>query len=638
MIGTRFPIRRMATTVLTAGLLVAAVAGCGVTAGHRTSPAASTAWARTLSRIKPDGTVDTATALAAFSLAIGPVPGAQPLPGPAQTIPSGTLAAQWVLGHWGQLTPGQQDAVLTDLGVPKPDTRNSSKPEIPCLTADTAGAAPYRAQLAGIENDIAAHMGNGPFSPDVYIGVNNVQLAGADAGMYTIGCHGDRPGCTIHINPLVAKGSFPAGDVHDFLIHELLHCYLFLQVGDAYLTMPSWYVEGVPSWGMNVLGSGSNTESSFWRDYLDTPDTPVFARSYDALGFFAHLAETGHDVWHEIVPAGKAIRGGGSAAGWRAFAPGTAFLDSWGSGYAQGRYPGTAWRTGGPNLPSYQGPVTQAEVGNGQTFTVRSAGAATAISHLDLDAQVVLVTGTGNGRFSLDDGSDATLAEAAGAVYSTGSPDACPAGTNGGSATLTHISSGSHYIAVSGGLNAGQVSIQGLSLAAYCARPPARPCLVGTWTATEFQATTRVLTERGGAGVVMRITAAGAMSVDFGPMKPIALTGSLHAGLIFDGKISGQIVLPADGRPGAASDWRQAPGTKADYRDLVATVQVTSPIDYTFGPVSVADLARQLGSNSSAVDTEPLSTGTWTCSGDRLVVRALATVPSNGSWSWTRTG
>jgi hypothetical protein len=248
------------------------------------------------------------------------------------------------------------------------------------------------------------------------------------------------------------------------------------------------------------------------------------------------------------------------------------------------------------------------------------------------------VTGTGNGRFSLDDGSDATLAEAAGAVYSTGSPDACPAGTNGASTTLTHISSGSHYIAVTGGLNAGQVSIQGLSLAAYCARPPARPCLVGTWTATGFQAATRVLTERGGAGVVMRITAAGAMSVDFGPMKPIALTGSLHAGLIFDGKISGQIVLPADGRPGAASDWRQAPGTKADYRDLVATVQVTSPIDYTFGPVSVADLARQLGSNSSAVDTEPLSTGTWTCSGDRLVVRALATVPSNGSWSWTRTG
>jgi hypothetical protein len=653
MICARLLIRRVAAATLTAGLLAAAMAGCASSATSRPahssgSTVPATAWAKTLSRIGPDGKVDTATALAAFSLAVGPVPGAQALPGEAQTIPSGTLAVQWVLGHWGQLTAGQQHAVLTDLGVTTTaalDRAPAPRPEIPCLTADTGAAAAYRAQLPGIESAIVARMGDGPFSPEVHLSVNNVQTAGAKTGMYTYGCNGAQQatgtvtGCTIHINPIVSGGAYPASDVQDFLTHEMLHCYLLLRLGAAYYSMPSWYVEGVPSWGMTVLGHGNGTESSFWLEYLNTPATSVFVRSYDAIGFFAHLAETGSNVWHKIVPAGQAIIGGGSTAGWRAFAPGTAFLDSWGPGYAQGRYPGQAWRTGGPNLPSYQGPIDQAQVGNGQTLTVRSVAAGTAIRHLDLDAQVVLVTSTGSGRFSLDDGSDVTLVQAAGAAYSTGSPGtACPAGTSGAATTLTPISSGSHYIAVTGGLSAGEVTVQGLSLATFCARQPARPCLVGTWTSTDFQAATSALTERGGAGVVMRITSAGSMSVDFGPMKPVALSGHFGGDMIFNGQISGQIVMPGGARPGVAYSWHQAPGTTADYRSLTATVHITSPLDYTFGPVSVADLAAKFGASGGGVDDHPLSTGNWTCGGDTLVVRAPNGVPSDGTWTWTRTG
>ena len=97
----------------------------------------------------------------------------------------------------------------------------------------------------------------------------------------------------------------------------------------------------------------------------------LFARSYDALGFFAHLAETGTDVWRAIVPMGQAIIKGGNAAGWRAADPSQAFLDSRGSGFTEGRYPGPAWQTSGPNLPRDQGPIATAAVKDGAGVVVK---------------------------------------------------------------------------------------------------------------------------------------------------------------------------------------------------------------------------------------------------------------------------
>jgi hypothetical protein len=674
---------RVIAGIAVAGL-VAAGAGCTASpsAAHSVSvarQAPASAWQLTLNRVGRNGGVDTATALAAFALAIGPVPRARPLAGPPQVIPSGTIAVQWVLGHWRRLTGRQRRAVVADLGVPAraaakrargraaggatlmsldvpavrgaPATGTAKGPDLPCLTADSAGAGPYRAQAAGIESDIAAHAGAGPFGPDVYFSVNATQLAGSKTKMYTYGCTGsqvtqDGPvqGCTIHVNPSVSGGGFPAAEVHDFLIHELTHCYLFQKLGADYYRMPAWYVEGVPMWAMTVLGNGSSIESRDWLAYLDTPSTPVFTRSYDALGFFVHLAETGTDVWHKIVPMGQAIASGGSAAGWRAAAPGAAFLDSWGSGYAQGRYPGAAWQTSGPNLPHYAGPIPQASLGDGQTITVSSPAAATAISRVEVDAQVVLVTGTASGRLSLDGGADTTLAQAAGTGYRTGdTPARCPADAPNAGASLTRISSGPHYVAVTGGLDAAAVQLQGLSLAAFCATKNAVACIVGDWTATRFQATDprAGVSEEGGAGTTMRIGHDGSMSVDFGGMAPVEMTGNqgLQANFTFDGGISGTIRLPGGQAAGASTGvWRPVPGGPIDYGSLTVTVQVTSPISDTIGPLSMSGLASSLGAGASSVNDHPLGEGSWSCSGNTLVNRPPRGAPADGSWTWSRTG
>jgi hypothetical protein len=670
--------------IMVAGLLSTTMAGCamGKPARHVAArPAVPSAWQLTLDRVKPDGTVDTATALAAFALAIGPVPGARPPGGPAQVIPSGTIAVQWVLGHWSQLAPAQRGAVLHDLGqptqaanaagaagsaanaslmslaVPASPTAPASltaspaaNPNLDCLTADSAGAQSYRSEAAGIESDIAAHMGAGPFSPQVYFSVNTVQTDSPRTALYTWGCTGGQvtqsggtvQGCTIHVNPNVSN--FSASDRHDFLIHELTHCYMFLKLGEAEYHLPAWYVEGTASWTMTVLGNGTTIESSFWLSYLSTPAWSLFQRTYSALGFFAHLAETGTDVWQKILPMGQAIIRGWNAAGWQAAAPGQAFLDSWGPGYTEGRYPGTAWQSGGPNLPHFQGPIPQASLGNGQAVTVRAPAAGVGILHLDINAQVVLFSGAASGRFSLDGGADATLAQAEATAYSTaGSPAQCPAGSADAGTKLTPISSGFHYVGISGGLTAATVGVQGLSLKAFCATKTTS-CLVGKWTTTSFHATLPGLfSEQGATGATMRIGPDGSIAVDFNPMAPIVFTGisgiqgagPIVGHFTFGGQVTGRVQLPNG--PATTGVWQPVGGT-LNYSTLTVTVQITSPISRTIGPMSIGQLASSFGAGSSAVNGHPFSSGAWHCSGNTLSNQAPAGTPAAGTWTWTRTG
>ncbi|HEV2376682.1 MAG TPA: hypothetical protein VGS19_31475, partial [Streptosporangiaceae bacterium] len=409
-----------------------------------------------------------------------------------------------------------------------------------------------------------------------------------------------------------------------------------------YYTMPAWYVEGVPTWAMNTLGNGSDKESSFWLQYLDTPGTSVFARSYAALGFFVHLAETGTDVWQKVLPMGEAIIKGGNAAGWAAAAPGNAFLDSWGPGYAEGRYPGAAWQTGAPNLPHYEGPIPQMSLGDGHTITVRSPAVAVAIAHVDINAQVVQFGGTGNGRFSLDNGTDTTLADAAGTVYTTTAGQArCPAGSADAGASLTPINSGMHYIGLTGGLSAAAVTVQGLSLKSYCGTRRTS-CLVGNWVSTHEEATAPgVFSEGGGAGVRMRIGPHGAFDVEFGGMAPIDFTsdlgstGPVAGAFTFSGRVTGRAKLPPGGPD--VIQWAPVPSS-LNYSSLAATVHLTSPIDTTVGPMNIASLASSMGAGSGAISSHPFSSGTFTCTdnGNTLISTTPSGMKATGSWTFRR--
>src|SRR5262245_26957346 len=94
--------RRVMGVALAATLFAAATAGCSSTSEPNTAPPTKepTAWQAVLGQIQEDGTVSADTALAAFAVAIGPVPGGTAPAGAADTIPSGTLAVSWVFSHW----------------------------------------------------------------------------------------------------------------------------------------------------------------------------------------------------------------------------------------------------------------------------------------------------------------------------------------------------------------------------------------------------------------------------------------------------------------------------------------------------------------------------------------------------------
>jgi hypothetical protein len=515
-------------------------------------------------------------------MAIGPVPGATAAAGVSGQIESGTLAVAWVRARWAQLSAAQQTAVLTDLGTSiATDAQVSSQgdvarvgvaalqtggrrptpvdPNLSCVPADSSGAGPYRSQVAGIEADIASHLGV-PFTIPVYLEVNtrNVTMGVKDAALaYTIACDGAHyvpgtiTGCVVHLEPRLLNGTtttFSAADIHTTLIHELMHCLLYQRFGMAYDDMPAWYIEGVPSWVEDALGGGGDAVSeSFWTTYLDTDSYPLFKRTYDALGFYTHLAETGTDPWSVILPMGRAFIAGGDAnlAGWKAAGVSQAFLDSWGSGYAQGRYPGSAWSTSGPGLSRYQPRLPPTlTVGDTNPVTVAAPAVATSIRQVDITADVVEVSAsaTASGRISLGGGNDATLDQTSGVNYcSLSSGCQCPSGSANADATFTHIDPGTEYATVTGGTDSATVTLTGMDLATFCAHTVS--CLTGTWTTTNetIQPATVYGSESGGAGATWVLSAKGRLDISFAGSAPVKFFGT---SITYRGSETGTFALP----------------------------------------------------------------------------------------------
>src|SRR5262245_40517962 len=90
--------------------LVAVDCTGGGTPTSSTSPAGVPAFQRVLARIGADGTIDRDTALQAFALAFGPLPGVHVPAGPAEEIPSGSGPLRWVLAQFSRLTQAQRTA------------------------------------------------------------------------------------------------------------------------------------------------------------------------------------------------------------------------------------------------------------------------------------------------------------------------------------------------------------------------------------------------------------------------------------------------------------------------------------------------------------------------------------------------
>jgi hypothetical protein len=485
--------------------------------------------------------------------------------------------------------------------------KTSANPNADCAAADSVGASPYASQIAAIEKEITStdHLG-GSFPDPVYVEVNtkNVLFPGDTTAslMYTSGCFmGAIPGtgavdsCTVHVQPraLTGKGALSTSDIHEALIHEMVHCYMFQKFGAPVYDFPPWFIEGSADWVANEI-AGSNVVDGHWETYLEHPDDPLWNRSYDGFGFFVHLAESGTDPWQKIIPMAAALvaSGDSNVSAWSAAAPTTEFLDNWGAGFAQGRYPGAPWDSTGPGLPRYPAALpAQKPVKDLLPITVPSATAATVIQPLDVDSQVVHVTAaaTSYGRVSLGGGKDNTLARAQGVNYCTDSTGCrCPTDSPENGARFTHMSDGLEYVTVTGGTATGSVTIEGETLSSFCTPN----CVVGTWKVTNQ--TVSLINASGGAGAILTITKNGLVTIQHNGSAPLIIPGG---SIQYFGEEMETVTLPTD--PTATSGaWTWTIGS--------GNVSATTT-EYGFS--RTASVANASGAKAS---------GTWTCSGDAM--------------------
>jgi hypothetical protein len=329
-----------------------------------------------------------------------------------------------------------------------------------------------------------------------------------------------------------------------------------------------------------------------------------------------------------------------TAAGWQAAGVTNAFLESWGPGYVQGRHPGKAWTSTGPNLPPYTPALPNGQFGNGSSVSVGSPAFGAAVERIDVDAQVIVIAaGAGTaGLLTLDGSSDSSVT--AGSPFCTIEGCQCPQDSPGAGTKFSHMATGQQYVGVSGGAGKGSAVLTGMTLQDYCKKPPV-PCVVGQWTGVNFDVHVNTLTEQGGAGVSLHIDPKGNLVVDFGGMQPVTFqmstgSGDFTGSFVYTGRVTGVINLPpADATSG---NWNYA--TPGDVSGLSAVVHLTSPIAIDLPPIALADLAGGTGAGGAgaAIPSNPMVAGGWQCSGDTMTTTPPSGSPVTGTWTLRRTG
>jgi len=679
-----------ALVAVTALAVVGAAAGCSALRPNDPpkpkSPAAPlSAYELVLEQIKPDGTVDKDTALAAFSLAIAPLPGVAVPDGPKQSIQSGTAAISWTMQHWGELDPAQREAVTEALTGARDPVRTSSftgsgpvpgqapsptarpnqsakpkaaDPNLACATADSADAGQLRPALDASIAAIAAKLGHTMRTP-VRLVVNTKQLEDDPEGtrptlMYTWPCkgaavaEGRQDGCTLHVNPHAFDPLYSNADREAFLTHEAMHCFLLDKFGRAHDDAPAWLMEGIPTWVQVALHGGDPAATRIWERYLALDRKPLFQRAYDAVGFFAQLANSGVDPWPLLEPTFAAYLSGGNAAAWRKTGAGEPLLRSWAAGYARATRSGADWDIVGYGIPRSDPQVRDAgRLAAGGSVEASAPAAGIDLVRLTLpDDSVLTVTGDPSARGLLGiANTDQEINNLVGTQLCTRPGGcACPEGGAGAGAQLPGMLAGSGYLAVTGGLTAAKVQIAVTSLDDFCAKPAAQAaCLAGKWTHTgvdlrytspEFQ-----MTETGGAGFVFTIAADGKANLTFDPMQPVTFRTStgLAGSITYRGGVDYQLSLP----PGAGSG--EVNLTGADFSRLRATARITQPFVATVvdnEPLSalVSGVGGAGGAGAGgALGNQPLSgPHRFTCSADRLVLSLPPGSALTGSWTFSR--
>ncbi len=450
------------TPIATVVLVSAVVIGCGSTPAAPPTPAPSavvehepTPWEVELGNVDADGTRSLDSSLRLFAMAFGPLPGVDAPDEPGQIL-SGSPAVRAIRAHLDELTDEQLAAVEAHLALPG----DAPAFEIPEAAAAVSGASalmargigtPKMASLVGVPalgralppggdgpgaavdqtfiNELAAIVTQGraalarkwvdfPGGLPIYIGDEEAgalswwEATGGSAGFQ----------CRI-----VISGSGVQAGIETLafsLYHELYHCAQAWRVNLDTGGIPPWVWEGAARYfAQDTYGFDADPA---WIAYMTMPDTPLFERSYDAVGFWGHVGYAlGADVY---LSMGAALGPGSSVQRFAVVgADAPEFIDTWASGLTSMIAPfGRAWRTDGPRLTqALSAPREVIHVGANDELSIGHAAYTNHVYALDGDTDLVRFEIEGHAR--LGDGTvDTTQLESATFCLTDKGCEPCP--------------------------------------------------------------------------------------------------------------------------------------------------------------------------------------------------------------------
>jgi hypothetical protein len=202
---------------------------------------------------------------------------------------------------------------------------------------------------------------------------------------------------------------------------------------------------------------------------LASPERPLWRRTYDAQGFYQHLAEEGIDPWS--VFDAMLETDSDQAAYLAANGSNDQFLNTWASGFVRNQSLPQAWDAQGPWFTNAHAQVVVKPVKNGDSFPLEAAPVTNADFALQSTADITELTFKGHARMYTD-GVDTPAVETVDlCTNTTANACNCPAGLyyNG---PYLQPSDGIVFLGLTGALDGTSGTIKGLALDDYCKPTP----------------------------------------------------------------------------------------------------------------------------------------------------------------------
>ena len=463
------------------------------------------AWEHVLGQISSDGSVPKDTALDAFSLAIGPLPGVAASPGPAGVIADGSGAIRWAVRYYDQLSAEQQAAIraYAGLGSATAPTSTTSataglsralhvtarRPRGIVLPPDSPGAQIARGM---VDDMIAFYDGkighllatSTEWRANPASGIpTNIRLvatpttAGAEAETWVFddldGFTGPMGRCQIDLSPTFLSDTADAQVVA--VAHEVFHCFqgaLAKAVANGYYNEPPWKIEGGAQWAALEASAATRGVSldygNFLREYLTSPQTSLFSRAYNAAGFYDQVVDAGVDVWTLFSTFYRTTASNLAAYNVIAQPGGDTFLDAWGPGYSRQSQRSAAWDVTGPAVPSPAAappPIKSIDgVTNGSSQQVTAAAFTVGVYGIRSQADITHLEFQGHARVGDEASFDSVGLSSIDLCTKADQQCACP---DAGSPTPSAVT-GMLTLGITGGPDGSKATISGLALADFC--------------------------------------------------------------------------------------------------------------------------------------------------------------------------